>query len=394
MDLYGMLWQQKLLLGAFILAATAASQPDSSCSKTCGNVSIPYPFGISEGCYLDPSFQITCNYSSSGTPTPLLGSNTSNIHVLDISLLDGEVRVLNFIARDCYNESGLPVRGISSKLTLADFFISYTRNMFTVVGCDTFALIYGSGVQNYSGVLGAHCDHIDSVVNGSCSGSGCSQTSIPKGISSLDLISVFSFNNHSAVRSFNPCGFAFVVEAEAYNFSSSDLQQLESTESVPLVIDWAVGNETCEAAQKNMTSYACKAEDSYCYNSTNGLGYRCNCSTGFQGNPYLPDGCNFPTALYAKTKFGIKNHRRIHTCAVNSILPKIQLGMFPGKIGGVTPVSLKTQSFLDRTYTCTFSTINTHKYTHKITRQEIYTWFGQHCLHPQSTPDIFTISQE
>jgi hypothetical protein len=45
--------------------------------------------------------------------------------------------------------------------------------------------------------------------------------------------------------------------------------------------------------------------------------------------------------------------------------------MFPGKIGGVTPVSLKTQSFLDRTYTCTFSTINTHKYTHKITRQEI-----------------------
>jgi hypothetical protein len=45
--------------------------------------------------------------------------------------------------------------------------------------------------------------------------------------------------------------------------------------------------------------------------------------------------------------------------------------MVPGKIGGVTPVSLKTQSFLDRTYTCTFSTINTHKYTHEITRQEI-----------------------
>jgi hypothetical protein len=35
--------------------------------------------------------------------------------------------------------------------------------------------------------------------------------------------------------------------------------------------------------------------------------------------------------------------------------------MFPGKIRGVTPVSLKTQSFLDKTYTCTFSTINTQK---------------------------------
>jgi hypothetical protein len=57
-----------------------------------------------------------------------------------------------------------------------------------------------------------------------------------------------------------------------------------------------------------------------------------------------------------------------HISAVHSILPKIQLGMFPSKIGGVTPVSLKTQSFLDRTYMCTFSTINTHQ---KITRQEL-----------------------
>jgi hypothetical protein len=59
----------------------------------------------------------------------------------------------------------------------------------------------------------------------------------------------------------------------------------------PLVIDWAVGDETCEDAQKNTTSYACKAEYSYCYNTTNGPGYRCNCSNGFQGNPYLPRGC-------------------------------------------------------------------------------------------------------
>jgi hypothetical protein len=90
---------------------------------------------------------------------------------------------------------------------------------------------------------------------------------------------------------------------------------------------------------------------------------------------------NFPTALYAKYKFGIKNHTRTHTSAVHSILPKIQLGMFSGKIGGVTPVSLKTQSFLDRTYTCTLSTINTHKYTQNHKTRN-YTWFGQYCLHP------------
>jgi hypothetical protein len=295
MALHGMLLQQKLLLGALILAATAASQPHSSCNNTCGNLSIPYPFGTREGCYLDPSFLITCN-DSSGTPKPFLRSSTKN--VLDISLLDGELRVSSSIARDCYNESGLLVDDIDTVFSLAEFVISYTKNKFTVVGCDTFVFIdgyfddlfNGLGVQNYSTGLDAYCGRIDSVVNGSCSGLGCSQTTIPEGLWAF-TITVNSYKNHSAVRSFNPCGFAFIVEAEAYNFSSIDLLQLQNREYVPVVLDWAVGNETCEDAQKNMTGYACKAESSYCYNSTNGPGYRCNCSTGFQGNPYLRHGC-------------------------------------------------------------------------------------------------------
>ncbi|XP_062158391.1 putative wall-associated receptor kinase-like 16 [Alnus glutinosa] len=290
MALHGMLLQQKLLLGALILAATAASQPHSGCNNTCGNLTIPYPFGTSEGCYLDPSFLITCNYLS-GIPTPFLGDKTSNIPVLDISLLDGELRVSSFVARDCYNESGLPVNRLYTSFELMQYFyFSYTRNKFTVVGCDTYAFIKGSGERNYTTGCTAYCDRIDSVVNGSCSGLGCCQTSIAEGIWDYTL-SVSSYNNYSEVRSFNPCGFVFLVEEEAYNFSSLDLQQLQNKKEVPMVLDWAVGNETCEYAKGNMTSYACKAEYSECYNSTNGAGYRCNCTKGFQGNPYLYDGC-------------------------------------------------------------------------------------------------------
>jgi hypothetical protein len=132
------------------------------------------------------------------------------------------------------------------------------------------------------------------VDNGSCSGIGCCQTSIPEGIRNFTT-RVRSFDNHTAVFGFNPCSFGFVVEEEAYNFSPSDFTNLQDRVKVPVVLDWAVGNETCEAAKGNMTSYICmhviKAESSYCYNSTNGTGYRCNCSTGFQGNPYLPHGC-------------------------------------------------------------------------------------------------------
>jgi hypothetical protein len=291
MALRGMLLQQKLLLGVFILAATAASQPDPNCKKTCGDLSIPYPFGISERCYLDSSFLITCN-DSSGIPTPFL--RISNIPVHDISL-DGELRILATVARDCYNESGLSVDRKNPHLTLSKFTISSTRNKFTVVGCDTIAYISGaiqatSGEKNYTTGCISLCDKIENVDNGSCSGFGCCQTSIPEGGRELKA-RVRSFDNYAAVFGFNPCGFAFVVEEEAYNFSSLDLTNLRDIVRVPVVLDWAVENETCEDAQKNMTGYACKAESSYCYDSTNGPGYRCNCSTGFQGNPYLPDGC-------------------------------------------------------------------------------------------------------
>ncbi|XP_059453791.1 putative wall-associated receptor kinase-like 16 [Corylus avellana] len=289
----GMLWQQKLLFGAFILAATATSQPDPNCNKTCGNLSIPYPFGTTEGCYLDSSFLITCNYTSAGTPTPFL--RKGDLPVLNISL-DGELRILSSIARDCYNESGFFVNGTYSGFSLSKFRVSYTRNKFTAIGCATYAYISGevddgnSEVKNYTAGCTSVCDTFDSMDNGSCSGIGCCQTSIPEGL--IDFTTaVGSFKNHSKVYRFNPCDFGFVVEEKAYNFSRFDLKSLQFRETFPVVLDWAVGNDTCPDAQKNLTSYACKAAHSECYNSTNGPGYRCKCSSGFLGNPYLPDGC-------------------------------------------------------------------------------------------------------
>ena len=205
-----------------------------------------------------------------------------NLPVLNISL-DGELLVSNLVARDCYNQSGILVNDIS-QLSLSKFSISYTRNKFTAVGCDTYVIFNGlSREENYTTGCLSLCDHIDSVVNGSCSGIGCCQTSIPEGVTSF-AVGLGSFNNHSTVLDFNPCGFGFVGEEDAYNFSSLDLKFLQNRTSVPLVLDWVVGNETCQDAKSNSTSYACKAEYSECYNSNNGPGYRCNCYLGFQGN--------------------------------------------------------------------------------------------------------------
>ncbi|POO01973.1 Wall-associated receptor kinase [Trema orientale] len=299
----------RLMFWLIILLATkSTSQPTpttgSSCLNSCGSVSIPYPFGTGPGCYYDESFHVTCNDTStsnsggSSTNSPKLFFPTSNVSILNISLDGGELRVEGPIARNCYNRLGKltsngSTNGIvsTSLLTNSEFPISATRNTFVTVGCDTLAVINGFWGRNYTAGCISLCNQLDDVVNGSCSGLGCCQMSVPEDV--IDFgVAIGSLKNHTEVFDFNPCGYSFVVEQDSYNFSSADLRDFQKRETVPLVLDWSVGNLTCEQAQENVTGYACKASShSYCVNSTNGPGYRCKCSDGFEGNPYLNDGC-------------------------------------------------------------------------------------------------------
>ena len=53
------------------------------------------------------------------------------------------------------------------------------------------------------------CQNISNVVNESCSGIGCCQIDISKGMQNITL-AANSFNKHTKVWDFNPCSFAFI----------------------------------------------------------------------------------------------------------------------------------------------------------------------------------------
>ena len=284
-----------------IMAAAAIAYPLTlpNCSDSCGDVKIPYPFGTTEGCYREEesrNFFIDCR-KSDGQPQPRIG--TGNVTRITI---EGEIDVRMYSSISCYDQWGTPLSNNTNPGLLGPTFtVSATRNRFVAVGCDTYAFLNGTlrDAPFSTGCLSV-CNSTRNIVNGSCSGIGCCHIDIPEGLKDVDF-AAYSFKNHSDVWSFNPCSFAFIIQKDKFdkfNFSSVYLSSLQNNETSPIVLDWAIGNETCEVARKKR-NYICGA-NSNCSDLKNGSGpgYRCKCKDGYDGNPYLKDGCQGIYSIY------------------------------------------------------------------------------------------------
>ncbi|MBA0582442.1 hypothetical protein Gorai_024589 [Gossypium raimondii] len=269
-----------------VTATSVAGQAKAGCQSNCGNISIPYPFGTgSTDCNISKRFFIRCN-TSFNPPKAFL--TTSDIEVLHISL-NGYLRIQYSVGYDCYNSSGSAYY-FDAGFRLSKFLISHTRNKFTAIGCDTYAYVEGFTGRTYSTGCLSFCYDVADLVNGSCSGIGCCQTALPKGVTDYEL-SFDSYWKHSKVLSFNPCSYGFAVEDGAYSFSVSDLSNINfSKRKFPIILDWTIGNRSCMEAKMDVDNYACK-QNSDCVDPENGRGYLCKCLHGFQSNPYLSYGC-------------------------------------------------------------------------------------------------------
>lgn len=280
-----------IMLISSVEAADSSTKP--GCQVKCGNLTVPYPFGMGQGCYIDQGFHINCD-TSYNPPKPFIG--LGNIEVEEISLTPHhQLRIKNMVAYSCYsvNSGSISMEPAWINLTDTPYTFSYADNKFTVIGCDTLALIQGTEELNFTSGCVSYCKSInETVIDGSCSGIGCCQTAIPRGLKVFATVTG-NINNHRRTRSFNPCSYAFLVDQHRFTFTAHDLSDpifLSKIKNVPVVLDWAISLNTCEEARNNLKTFACQ-NNTDCYDYEDGPGYRCRCYQGFQGNPYLSPGC-------------------------------------------------------------------------------------------------------
>eukprot|EP00258_Populus_trichocarpa_P032824 XP_024448843.1 wall-associated receptor kinase-like 8 [Populus trichocarpa] len=239
-------FQVMLLLWSFddpsLIAEAQAMENPEICPSACGNVSIPYPFGMREGCYCDESLEIHCNSSN----IPLLSINGTDLVVTDISVGDSTITV-NFpiVFANCDGKE----RNTVVDLGGSPFVFSSDLNNFIASGCDNLALL----IQNQSAVGGCMsiCDHerSNNYLLSSCSGINCCQTSIPSYLKvyNVTLEGVNDGKGPGKKQPAKKCRHAYLVDGNwmdnrVYGWSGSIMTSydIRDMDHVPVVLDWGI----------------------------------------------------------------------------------------------------------------------------------------------------------
>ncbi|CAL4994398.1 unnamed protein product [Urochloa decumbens] len=305
------------------------------CNTSCGDVRVPYPFGIIAGCYW-PGFNLTCD-TSYNPPRLFLDSN-GTLEIVNISLTDSTVRIVHHNRSDTYTYFD----DVDNDWTTVNFYIPdigdpyalSTENEFLIYGCNVQGTLYGEyrndGSNNDStsriiSSCNSTCSSsgnnivyednstgpvlVPASTNGSyCSGREDSCCHAPIAADSRPKRMEFKrLNLHTSQG--NPLGrahaIAFVSEdgMDDQWFISLNRTDLSSRASefmsFPLVLRWAVKQGLPAAASSagnssgqcpgDVANRLCRSELSTC-RQENG-GFTCYCPKGYVGNPYITRGC-------------------------------------------------------------------------------------------------------
>ncbi|KAG6657214.1 wall-associated receptor kinase-like 10 [Carya illinoinensis] len=279
------------VLNAFTRASNVINR---SCQEYCGNVSIPYPFGIGNGCYVIDWFEIVCRSLNDsydlGFSKPYL-KRLNYLEVLEIDVDGAEVRVRYPIFSSCNNVT-------NSTKTLefekSPFGFSEYYNNFVAMGCNNSASmwsIFPDDSVSYGGCK-SPCDRAPFTNGSHCNTTNCCQTTIPSYLQAFST-TIEPKLSSSPYNGSNECKYAFLVDQ---NWFETNFTEPNPNMSVPVVLDWSVENTTFYSLpiQKNMTAREYKNSTYSCHllqMLRNFTTYHCHCESGYRGNPYLLGGC-------------------------------------------------------------------------------------------------------
>ncbi|XP_048138547.1 wall-associated receptor kinase-like 1 [Rhodamnia argentea] len=282
---------QILFLLVSLTAQASGAAPElarPNCAERCGNVTIPFPFGIGARCFLDNWHEIVCQQNNT---LPIL--KKIGLRVLDISLpsyrdsRNGMIRVsipAVYSNASCgANRIGMPV-----SLEGSPFVFSQMRNVFASVGCNTLAILNSTG----SAVVGCRSKCDISRYNDCSGGDGCCRTSLP--------LSLLGFNvEFQEEGEHQGCQYAFLADRSWFFMSKfADLDDLRQNNPFPVVLEWGIANNTEYAHELMRQDYPPSSCDTcdlfFDILCPDGIGMpftQCYCQRGYRGNPYLIGGC-------------------------------------------------------------------------------------------------------
>jgi hypothetical protein len=269
-------------IAALLQPAVAAPPPPSQgmpgCNTTCGNVTVPYPFGMGPPrCYL-PGFNLTCDDSLN----LLTGRHDrgGRMLVVGIFLENSTVRVM----RKSQGTVNLTSSGRRFRWRLMEGgpYSLAAANEFIVTGCNVDATLVDSRSGGNASSCASFCmgDNPWRENMTRCSLGTCSATIASTGHTSYDVRLRPVVDEDAGVQGvLNRLPMhALIAEKGWLGVNNAFNLLLGLDQLFPTVLDWAcAADDVCKSAHSVRNS--------------SGRGYTCQCQPGYEGNPYLTGGC-------------------------------------------------------------------------------------------------------
>ncbi|CAD6211567.1 unnamed protein product [Miscanthus lutarioriparius] len=211
------------LASAVMLVASGAGPPSlatlAHCPKTCGDVSIWYPFGIGPGCFRQ-GFEVTCDRTTKPWKLFLGKGNTTT----QVTALYPAGTVLASIVYTITMAPGVGTYNLSWQSPGRNLNIE-SYNYFAFLGCGIGIYLFHPDTGDLVGHCTSKCSSMEAMLiatqGGSCNGMGCCAVTFPVPFQGFRVTIVK--NNDTVPEPFHDITVKAFLSFRPYKFSIMDL---------------------------------------------------------------------------------------------------------------------------------------------------------------------------